>query len=146
MLHVGGSMSVVLRLVFGFYDYDAFIANNLGLGAFEYTGPMVFWACVGLGIVVAQNVMLAIVSQACEFVSMFIVKNFRSIRGTTFSDNFFGHLVSQTTMSKLKEILLPQKCHYGLNRTIDWVSGVVVGLYHDENISKMMGHSTPKNT
>jgi len=65
MLYIGGSLSVVLRLVFGFYDYDAFISNSVGLGSATYIGAVVFWVCVGLGIVVAQNVMLAIVTQAC---------------------------------------------------------------------------------
>jgi len=73
MLNIGGSMSVVLRLVFGFYDYDAFISNNMGLGAATSLGAIVFWTCVALGIVVAQNVMLAIVSQACEYHMYMIV-------------------------------------------------------------------------
>ena len=66
MLYSGGALSVVLRLVFGFYDYDAFIAHNIGLGSFAAIGSVVFWVCVILGIVVAQNVMLAIVSQAYD--------------------------------------------------------------------------------
>ncbi len=52
--------------MFGFYDYDKFIGNNLGLGSATFLGPTVFWFCIILGVVVAQNVMLAIVSQAYD--------------------------------------------------------------------------------
>ena len=66
MIYSGGALSVVLRLVFGFYDYDAFISKNIGLGTMGAPGAVVFWVCVVLGIVVAQNVMLAIVGQAYD--------------------------------------------------------------------------------
>ena len=66
MMHSGGALSTVIRLVFGFYDYDDFIGNNRGLGSATYMGAVVFWMVVGLGIVVAQNVMLAIVGQAYD--------------------------------------------------------------------------------
>jgi len=63
---LGGGFSVVLKLIFGYYDYDQFISNNIGLGAFSLLGPVVFWLCLFLGVVIAQNVMLAIVGQAYD--------------------------------------------------------------------------------
>ena len=67
MIQWGGSMSVILRMLFGFFDYDAFISKNVGLGGGAAPfGAIVFWLCVVLGIIVSQNVMLAIVSQAYD--------------------------------------------------------------------------------
>jgi hypothetical protein len=63
---LGAGFSVVMKLIFGFYDYDQFVGNSIGLGALALLAPLTFWMCLFLGVVVAQNVMLAIVGQAYD--------------------------------------------------------------------------------
>ena len=62
------TMVTVIKLIFGFYDMETFINNGKGLGGglTKAIPEMLFWLTVIMGIVIAQNIMLAIIVEAYD--------------------------------------------------------------------------------